>query len=655
MKIQYKLLLMLILAFGMVIFSEQDCFATSRITVDDIPKDLPGYEILINELPKDKYFSILIFQNSSNSNIIYAQYSEMDSNEYAYDFLINSPVKYYGDSKKYTAISGIEDGHATTNNFMHCLKIVNQNGKYVRDYNNYPSNFSFIVDNFNENILFSTGDVYKGSGLTNALEAGVYYKSDVGSSNPEKPDKLNLYELNLTDLDYNNQVHQFNLATYTDSPCYDEIMEYYNKNYQYAIYVTDYRRTLTYGQPDNDDSFQYGSYNLSGYIDFLVHDKGVFYYDKSENQMKTGIYQTEATIKPTTEYTKRFYFNAVYSEDSNDPNCIIFDDNGNLGQTYNLNNMYAHFIGSSQTIYYCAENGTSNIATKGIVTRIDTVYYKGYLNPWGNIDKDKVRDISTVPFYVYNFKFAGGTTNLLFSNSPTYTDDISNIYSDLNGIHNSTEIVPDSSEGGSYVQGIDSTSSTYEPGKVTNDTTNEQDKEHEGGIRVPGVTTEDRSNWTILDYVKNIFTTILNLPKTILQGLSSLFGNDDSSSVVTSITETTDTITGKFSFKDNLISNANEIRDFIVNTQETHKYYLNINHKYLSGNICIIDLSWYEPYKPTVDAFICAFAYLAFMWHMFKILPSLISGASAGSYVSEISTYSHTGDGRSANIHNRKV
>ena len=145
------------------------------------------------------------------------------------------------------------------------------------------------------------------------------------------------------------------------------------------------------------------------------------------------------------------------------------------------------------------------------------------------------------------------------------------------------------------------------------------------------------------------------MPKTIIQGISSLFNGDDGSSVVTSITETTDTITNKFSFKDNLISNANEIRDFIVNTQATHKYYLNINHKYLSGNICIIDLSWYEPYKPTVDAFICAFAYLAFMWHMFKILPSLISGASAGSYVSEISTYSHTGDGRSANIHNRKV
>lgn len=647
MKIQYKLLLMLILAFGMVIFSEQDCFAFE--SKENIPTDIPCYDAFMKNLP-DYQTNFIVFSLKEKNT---------DNIRYCLLYIREQQLSSVSDNFHYRFVGNSGGSHfvANTSNvgmqYMSC-KIIDNKPVLWDDSFKYSLQFStsngiFEIDPLFETltVYYSTSDVYMN--LNSAEEDSIFY------SPPVNVDKLNLYELNLTDLDYNNQVHQFNLATYTNSPCYNEIMEYYNKNYQYAIYVTDYRRTLTYGQPDNDDSFQYGSYNLSGYIDFLVHDKGVFYYDKSENQMKTGIYQTEATIKPTTEYTKRFYFNAVYSEDSNDPNCIIFDDNGNLGQTYNLNNMYAHFIGSSQTIYYCAENGTSNIATKGIVTRIDTVYYKGYLNPWGNIDKDKVRDISTVPFYVYNFKFAGGTTNLLFSNSPTYTDDISNIYSDLNGIHNSTEIVPDSSEGGSYVQGIDSTSSTYEPGKVTNDTTNEQDKEHEGGIRVPGVTTEDRSNWTILDYVKNIFTTILNLPKTILQGLSSLFGNDDSSSVVTSITETTDTITGKFSFKDNLISNANEIRDFIVNTQETHKYYLNINHKYLSGNICIIDLSWYEPYKPTVDAFICAFAYLAFMWHMFKILPSLISGASAGSYVSEISTYSHTGDGRSVNIHNRKV
>lgn len=647
MKIQYKLLLMLILAFGMVIFSEQDCFAFE--SKENIPTDIPCYDAFMKNLP-DYQTNFIVFSLKEKNT---------DNIRYCLLYIREQQLSSVSDNFHYRFVGNSGGSHfvANTSNvgmqYMSC-KIIDNKPVLWDDSFKYSLQFStsngiFEIDPLFETltVYYSTSDVYMN--LNSAEEDSIFY------SPPVNVDKLNLYELNLTDLDYNNQVHQFNLATYTNSPCYNEIMEYYNKNYQYAIYVTDYRRTLTYGQPDNDDSFQYGSYNLSGYIDFLVHDKGVFYYDKSENQMKTGIYQTEATIKPTTEYTKRFYFNAVYSEDSNDPNCIIFDDNGNLGQTYNLNNIYAHFIGSSQTIYYCTENNTLNVATKGIVTRIDTVYYKGYLNPWGNIDKDKVRDISTVPFYVYNFKFAGGTTNLLFSNSPTYRDDISNIYSDLNGIHNGTDIVPDSSDGGSYIQGIDSTSSTYEPGKVTNDTTDEQDKEHEGGIRVPGVNTEDRSNWTILDYIKNIFTTLLNLPKTIIQGISSLFNGDDGSSVVTSITETTDTITNKFSFKDNLISNANEIRDFIVNTQATHKYYLNINHKYLSGNICIIDLSWYEPYKPTVDAFICAFAYLAFMWHMFKILPSLISGASAGSYVSEISTYSHTGDGRSANIHNRKA
>lgn len=643
MKIQYKLLLMLILAFGMVIFSEQDCFAFE--SKENIPTDIPCYDAFMKNLP-DYQTNFIVFslkeRNTDNIRycLLYIREQQLSSvsDNFHYRFVGNSGGLHFLIN---TSNVGMQ--------YMSC-KIIDNKPVLWDDSFCYFLQFSassgtFEIDPLFETltVYYSTSDVYMN--LNSAEEDSIFY------SPPVNVDKLNLYELNLTDLDYNNQVHQFNLATYTNSPCYNEIMEYYNKNYQYAIYVTDYRRTLTYGQPDNDDSFQYGSYNLSGYIDFLVHDKGVFYYDKSENQMKTGIYQTEATIKPTTEYTKRFYFNAVYSEDSNDPYRIVFDDNGNLGQTYNLNNIYAHFIGSSQTIYYCAENGTSNIATKGIVTRIDTVYYKGYLNPWGNIDKDKVRDISTVPFYVYNFKFAGGTTNLLFSNSPTYRNDISNIYNDLSTIHNNTEIVPDSSDGGSYIQGIDSTSSTYEPGKVTNDTTDEQDKEHEGGIRVPGVNTEDRSNWTIFDYIKNIFTTLLNLPKTIIQGISSLFNGDDGSSVATSITETTDTITNKFSFKDNMINNANEIRDFIANTQETHKYYLNINHKYLSGNICIIDLSWYEPYKPTVDAFICAFAYLAFIWHMFCIVPNLIHGASAGSYVSEISTYSHTGFGRSTNIH----
>ena len=153
---------------------------------------------------------------------------------------------------------------------------------------------------------------------------------------------------------------------------------------------------------------------------------------------------------------------------------------------------------------------------------------------------------------------------------------------------------------------------------------------------------------SILDFLRNIYNALTG-------------GGGDTSSATNGITGAIGSVQNKFAFKDNLVSNANEIKDYIVNTQATHKYYLNIKHKYFSGQVCVIDLSWYEPYKATVDAFICAFAYLAFAWHMFCNIPSLISGASAGSYLNEISTYQTTSQmhsmptiGRSASIHNRK-
>ncbi len=145
-----------------------------------------------------------------------------------------------------------------------------------------------------------------------------------------------------------------------------------------------------------------------------------------------------------------------------------------------------------------------------------------------------------------------------------------------------------------------------------------------------------------MDFLRNIYNALIG-------------GGDDTSNATNGITGVVGSVQDKFAFKDNIVNNANEIKDYIVNTQSTHKYYLNINHKYLSGRVCVIDLSWYEPYKATVDAFICAFAYLAFIWKMFCSIPSLISGASASSYLNEISTYHTTGQGRSASIHNRKI
>lgn len=377
--------------------------------------------------------------------------------------------------------------------------------------NSYTSNGFSVLNHLNtgKTLVYTNNDILDNTG-TIIFKAGFQ---------ENQSDKINLFELNLTDLDYKNQIHKFNLSTYTDSECYDEIMELYNNNNQYAIYVTDYQRILTYGEENNDDSFQYGSYILSGYIDFLITDKAYFYYSPYYNKVLSNS-GTSFFDKNTADYTKRFYFKYTYSEDSNDPNCEIWADNGNLLYTENLINPdYYYFIGSSHTIYRAIENNKNQFTGLS-----DSIYYLGYLGT------GKTRDISEVPFYVYNFSFGGGTTQLLFSNSSTYMEDINNIYSNIHdNYNNNNEIPKDSSEGMSYKQGTDFTSSTFNDGEVTDNTTTEEDTSHIGNIDTPSTGgEEDETNWTIFDYVKNIFKKIIDIPKNILEGLINLFIPTDS-------------------------------------------------------------------------------------------------------------------------------
>lgn len=430
-------------------------------------------------------------------------------------------------------------------------------------------------------------------------------------------DKLNLYELNLTDLDYNNQTHQFNIATYTNSPCYNEIMEYYNKDLPYCIYITDYQRILTYGEPDNDDSFQYGSYTLSGYIDYLTSDTAFWYFDPRSQSIKSNSGRLRdldlQLFTDEEDYTKRFYFKMVYSEDSNDPHATIWDTNGNLFSTdFEPDIKPIAFVGGSHSIHYAHYKSFLGAFETNFIQLDNDYYYVGYFG------ENVHREIESKPYYRYDFNFTGGTTKLFFLNSTTYENDIANAYNEWNEQYAKDEIVPDSSGGGSVLEGVDPSTSTYDRGEINKDSTQQELEENSGNMRGFEET---------------------NAPET---SADSAHG---------SISKTIKDILNKFAFKDNIINNANEIKDFIANTQETHKYYLTIHSKYLSGNVCIIDLSWYAPYKPTVDAFICAFAYLAFIWHMFCKIPDLIRGVGASSYVSEIHNYTTTGAGRSSNIH----
>lgn len=53
------------------------------------------------------------------------------------------------------------------------------------------------------------------------------------------------------------------------------------------------------------------------------------------------------------------------------------------------------------------------------------------------------------------------------------------------------------------------------------------------------------------------------------------------------------------------------------------------NSKYNWGTSAIVlDMSWYEPYKPVVDIFICAFIYGLFFWNLFRKASDIIMGVS---------------------------
>ena len=52
----------------------------------------------------------------------------------------------------------------------------------------------------------------------------------------------------------------------------------------------------------------------------------------------------------------------------------------------------------------------------------------------------------------------------------------------------------------------------------------------------------------------------------------------------------------------------------------------NVDSKYYSGNLSIVNLSWYTPFKPYGDIILTAFIYIFFVWRVFIHTPNIIHG-----------------------------
>ena len=91
----------------------------------------------------------------------------------------------------------------------------------------------------------------------------------------------------------------------------------------------------------------------------------------------------------------------------------------------------------------------------------------------------------------------------------------------------------------------------------------------------------------------------------------------------------------KFGFVDDIRTNMDNVKKTFMGITPTP--YLKIpimktksDYDYGFGDYFILDLSWYEVYKPYGDKIISAFMWLFFIWRMFIKLPAIINGAAAG-------------------------
>ena len=140
----------------------------------------------------------------------------------------------------------------------------------------------------------------------------------------------------------------------------------------------------------------------------------------------------------------------------------------------------------------------------------------------------------------------------------------------------------------------------------------------------------------ILDYINpfsdNFFGhKLLDLLGDLLQ---SLFIPSDER-----LTAISNTVTSKFAFIDSIKEGVNAIKNMLNNlgnspTLETTQ----IESKYYSGKLTVIDMSWYAPFKPYGDLVITGFVYISFIWRLFITLPNIIN-ATGGSVSSGISDY----------------
>lgn len=88
-----------------------------------------------------------------------------------------------------------------------------------------------------------------------------------------------------------------------------------------------------------------------------------------------------------------------------------------------------------------------------------------------------------------------------------------------------------------------------------------------------------------------------------------------------------DTVNDRFAFVDSIKLAIDDIDDMLNNVENgTSEFTLDIESDVYSGEVVLFDLSWYAPFKSYGDLVFTGFAYVLFIWRLYKNIPNIING-----------------------------
>lgn len=100
-----------------------------------------------------------------------------------------------------------------------------------------------------------------------------------------------------------------------------------------------------------------------------------------------------------------------------------------------------------------------------------------------------------------------------------------------------------------------------------------------------------------------------------------------------------DTVSSKFAFIDSIKLAIDDINDMLNNVENgTSEFTVDIDSDVYDGEVVLFDLAWYAPFKAYGDLVFTGFAYILFVWRVYKSIPNIINGvgSAGGSIVSKV-------------------